>query len=261
MTQSYRFGVVQATAWRIVAELYRRHFGTHDLRLLERHPGSSVNGQLCLMMDAADHDRADTACVTFNFGGATGTCDLQRGDHVQFVGLDYVTPMLVDDPIGVINRLEAMLGLPRTAGLPSSSETVLTVRAIAQVLGHEWLSRGDLRTTLGWVDASVACSVPQWTRVFGEDLSYLADAVNKGAMPWQLAHARLARYVAVHADSHDGPMIGCDRRFVAFDMKAGTLVYGDTHRTAAPTSLLDAYRRDHRRLGGLVNGMLAHLGR
>lgn len=224
MTETYRFGVIQAVAWKIVAELFRRHAASHALRLVEQHPGISIRGQLRLKIDPSRPGSDEPASITFNFGGPSGTCDLRANGTTVVDGLDFVSPMLQQDPIEIVDHLEAHLGLRRPESLPPSSAPVLAVRTVSEVLSHEWLARTSLRATSGWVDASVGCSVPPWTKAFGVDLTGLADQVYAGNISWQEAHEQTHRYLAIHEATDEGPMLVEDRPFAALDQTDGVLI-------------------------------------
>jgi len=257
----YRFGVIQAVAWKIVAELFRRHAASHDLRLLETHPGASMRGQLSLLTGRPTAGGAEPASIMFNFGGPSCTCDVRAAGSTVVAELDFVSPMLKQDPIETIDRLEGHLGLRRPESLPPSTAGVLAVRTLSAVLSHEWLARTSLRVTSAWVDASVSCAVPKWTRVFSVDLTDLAGQVNRGAVPWQDAHAQTHRFLAIHEALDEGPMLEPDRPFVALDLTDGALVFAGPGLSPRRTDLSVAYQTAGRRLGPIVDAVLAHLGR
>lgn len=261
MSSPCRLTVLQAMAWRVVAELYRRHATAQALSLLEMHPGSSMWGQLRLMVGPCDGRSAEPASISFNFGGPSGTCEVRR-DGAEVLGqFDYVTPMLNGDPAEVVNRLESSLGLKTPAKIPPSSAAVLGVRLVADALGREWLARTTLRATLGWVDSSIACCVPEWTKACGADLTTLGPQVSSGAMPWQEAHAQLSGLVALH-DTQDGaPLLHADRPFAALDLTQGLVALGQPGKAVRRIALKERYQADERRLGTLVDELLKHLGR
>ena len=257
----YRFSVIQAAAWKQIAELFRRHAATHGLKLLEQHPGISIRGQLRLLIDPPTTGACRPASITFNFGGPSGTCDIQVEGSASVTGLDFVSPMLQQDPIEIVDRLEGLLGLPRPGTLPPSTAPVLAVRTVSAVLSQDWLARTDLRATLGWVDTSGGCTVPEWIRVFGADLTGLAQEVNRGAMPWREAHAQTHRFVAIHEAADGGPMLDADRRFAALDLTDGVLILAGHDCLPRRITLAVEYKKGHRRLGPVVDDVLAHLGR
>lgn len=261
MSSPCRLTVLQALAWRLVAELYRRHAAAQTLSLLEMHPGISMWGQLRLIVGPSDARSAEPASITFNFGGPSGTCEVRRGGAEVLGQFDYVSPMLNGDPAEVVDRLESSLGLKAPAKIPPSSAAVLGVRLVADALGREWLARTTLRATLGWVDSSMACWVPDWTKAFGADLTKLGPQVSSDAMPSQDAHAQLSGLVALHDTTDGAPLLHADRPYAAIDLNQGRVALGKPGKAVRHIALKERYQADGRRLGPVVDELLKHLGR
>lgn len=257
----YRFGVSHAVAWRIVAELSRRHAASRPLSLLELHPGISAAGMLRLMVGQPSEVMSDQPSITFRFGGQAGTCEVSRGAAPVLTDFDFVTPMLVGDPKDLVDRLESALGLNTPSLLPPSQACVLCARLIADILATAWLARQPLRTTSGWVDASVGCTVPAWTAEMGVDWRALNEAVARGAVDWRAVFGQVGRYVAVHASDDSAPMTKLDRQFVAMDMQTGALVFCGSENPRPAVDISQRYAADGRRLGRIVDDVLLHLGR
>lgn len=261
VAQAYRFEVIQAAAWKLMAELFRRHAATQDLRLLELHPGASMRGQIRLMVERSPATDSLPSAVTFSFGGPSGTCDVEVDGRAVLEGMDFVTPVLKQDPIETVDRLERCLGLRRPQFLPPSTPAVLAVRTLSAVFSHQWLERTSLRATSGWVDATPLCTVPGWTRIFGEDLTELGDRVSRGELSWRDAHAQTHRFLAIHETLDGGPMFEADRAFVALEMSRGLLIFAGPSVPQRGIDLSVAYKSARRRLGPLVDEVLAHLRR
>lgn len=261
MSSPCRYSVLQALAWRVVAELYRRHAAVQTLSLLEQHPGTSIRGQLRLLAGASAARLAEPASVTFNFGGPSGTCEVRRGGAEVLAEYDFVSPMLHGDPADAVDRLENSLGLHRPAKLPPSTSAVLCARVVSDALSREWLSRKTLRATLGWVDSSMGCRVPDWTKVFGADLTKLGPKVSDGSMPWQEGQAQVGGLVALHDAEDEAPLLSSDRAFAAFDLTQGIIALGAPGHSTRRIELAGRYQTDSRRLGPVTDEVLRHLGR
>lgn len=260
---SVRFNLLQALAWRVVAELYRRHAGKRHLRLLETHPGSSMRGQLRLLVSAhttTAPNKSDE--LILNLGGPAGTADILRAGTVVLSGFDFAGPMLTDDPVVVVDRLESYLGLPKVRKLPPSTPSVLAVRTIASVLTHEWIAPQTIRGTLGLVDHSSGSRVPAWTAAFGIDHQGLTRAIDSGQQTWEQAYAQVHGFVALHNTTEDSPVLEAGPPFAAFDLQAGRIVLGSKRTAARWIELMPRYQQQAgRRLAPVIDEVLKHLGR
>jgi hypothetical protein len=73
----FRWSVVSASAWRLVAELVRRHDAQHDLRVAHLHPGMSSWGLLRLQ-EGWGWDTERSALSIHLGGGGNATLEVNR---------------------------------------------------------------------------------------------------------------------------------------------------------------------------------------
>lgn len=146
-----------AIAWRIAAELIRRHQARFGLRVLETHPGGGQYDCLSLTMPANGMAHA-VHLAAFNLGsgrvtifhpiGTDGSAEHWRDDYYA----EYAIRQ--QEPCAVIDRIEALAGLPRIRKLPPVDTAVRCVRILAAVMEAEALAREPRRAECGWYDSS-----------------------------------------------------------------------------------------------------------
>ena len=262
MTEQVRFGIVQALAWRVIAELYRRHAHECFFHILEVHPGISVRGQLRLVVgEVSGLGSPSNPGITFHLGGPSGTCDVTAIHGTTVSGFNYVASMIAQDPALTVDRLEAALGLRRSAVVPTSSPSILAVRLMADVMCHEWLARTPLRVTAGWVDASAGCHVAGWTKHFSViDWTSQTDGA-KSLINSPTVSSRMLSVFAMHEAADEGPLLDDQAAFAALDLTDGQLIFGGPAIETKAASIAAGYRKSGRRLNPLVDGVLRHLGR
>ncbi len=193
---NFRFQVITAVTWRIVAELIRRHHA-HRLRVYETHPGGGQCDCLSIYVGEAgfdsrhlcDFNQQSQHLHIFN----TYSTPRRRLDDLRWPdGNDYVSPHLGNEEAKVVvDDIEALVGLPLLAGksLPSTTPPTLIFRLIAGVLERHMLSRETLDVRCGWHDSS------------GMEGSYIRDELQllpgvaselpTGSTDWQI-QARVA---------------------------------------------------------------------
>lgn len=146
-----------AIAWRLVAELVRRHQPRFGLRVLETHPGGGQYDCLSLTMTGGDESAAihlaafnlDTGRVTvFHPIGSDGGAAHWRDDYYAEFAIR------ADDPKAGVDRVEALLGLPRLRTLPAASPAAKSLRILAAVMEAEAFMREPLRAECAWHDSS-----------------------------------------------------------------------------------------------------------
>lgn len=184
--QEYRFNLRFACAWRVVAELFRRHRPALDLRVNHRHPGLSAGGELLVTEGPwlREHEPPSRLSLSVHCGGGstTGVLDVQRALTGAPVGsaqpaggeaapvLNVLNALVrTDDPKRVIDEVEARAGLPPVEHLPPMDRPAFVARVIAGFMEHRAFSRMGWRPSCGWYDASVGCGVSDWIEAFPEE--------------------------------------------------------------------------------------------
>lgn len=138
----------------------------------------------------------------------------------------------------------------------------MAVRLIGDALARESLSRGALRTTSGWIDASVGCAVPTWTDVAGVNSKSLNDSFATGRLASHEVHAQVHHLVALHASPDEAPLVRAGRSpFVVFDLHQGSLRFAPGRIGDPPVHLSTLYAKHRRRLGPLADEVVRHLER
>lgn len=164
----YRWGVLQAAAWRVVAEIYRRHAHQHALRISHLHPGLSGWGILRIHdgWPGTDTPRIDL-CLG---GGENGRVRVSPWAPVDapmvatWTDDNFVRELLSDrDPKVVIDDIGQSAGLASGDSIPASTAGVVAVRVIAEVLERHALARTPLRASCGFQDSS-GPNVTAWAR-------------------------------------------------------------------------------------------------
>lgn len=136
-----RFGIKQAAAWRMLAELVRRH---PRLQILEGHAAGGTYDEL-VAWDIGD----ETSAVRCNYVGRVHLSPC-GGDARAYSWIDVLTM----SPRDLVGEAEARARLLPPGQLPRSSPRVLTYRAIAHLAGATAFDRHGLRLVNGVCDSA-----------------------------------------------------------------------------------------------------------
>lgn len=267
MRGQIREAIRTAIAWKIVAELFRRHHAASHLRVAEMHPDAQTDywfmtwtpktpaekpldqpcGGLAVFAPAKDDPYG---LLLFQLKNGLPEVNLRPWAHlaparVHFneVGWpdgDFAHAFLAArDPREVLDQIEAMVGLPQGAHPPASTPPVLAIRAIASFLERHVLSRHPWRVVGAWSGWN---AVQPWVNAFPglEALSGAAPAT------WKPKHA--ARFWGFqHTDAKKPAML--------LDLKDATcLLPGERSPTLR---LWECYEREGRSLDKVVNLLAA----
>ncbi|MFO0713626.1 MAG: hypothetical protein U0353_27485 [Sandaracinus sp.] len=165
----YRWPVLAACSWRLIAELYRRHAHRGTLRIIHFHPGLSAWGVLRLQ---EGWERPDAPRIDVSLGGGDDGLlvvepwrPVEAPPIARWPDRNLVRALLAaPDPKTVIDDVEASAGLGPIEQLPPSTPSVVAVRAIAEVLARHALGRRSLRASCGFHDASPDPFITSWAR-------------------------------------------------------------------------------------------------
>lgn len=252
--RSLRPGLTLAASWRVLTELWRRHCGAHDLRLLHTHPGASERGQLCMLVDPRAGQVMDCTRLVLNLGGPTGTYEV----HAEGCGVaegQYLWPTLTDDPAQVVDILERQLGLRTPAALPASTPPVLVMRLVAELLTTTCLDRNSLAVETAWMDWSGGVSVQPWVVFFGRDAKDIQQRVDSGHLNWQRAFLDVSPLLRIAPSAGEATApTGC-----LMDMQAGQVLVQRHGKTTETVDVVQAYAAAGRRLEPLAARLLAAL--
>lgn len=194
-----RRSFVAAVAWRVAAELVRRHDLKFGLRVIETHPGGGQYDCISLTMARAGAAHV-VHLAAFNLGsgrvtvfhpiGSDGSAQQWRSDFFAEFALRQ------DEPRAVVDRVEALIGLPRAKKLPPASVGARCARLLAGVMEIEAFAREPLRSECGWLDSSGmdGCSVRPWlVTAFPEFASSAGGAgeMRRAARVWRVGGVAL----------------------------------------------------------------------
>jgi len=252
--RSLRPGLTLAATWRVLTELWRRHCGAHDLRLLHTHPGASERGQLCMLVDPRAGQVMDCPRLVLNLGGPTGSYEVHAEGRVVAEG-EYLWPTLTDDPAQVVDRLERQLGLRAPAALPASTAPVLVVRLVAELLTATCLDRNGLAIETAWMDWSGGVSVKPWAVFFGRDAKEVQQRLDNGQLDWQHAYLDVSSLLRIVPARSEAPApTEC-----LMDMQAGKVLLKRHGETTETVDVTQAYAAAGRRLEHFAATLLAAL--
>jgi hypothetical protein len=160
--------VAYAIAWRIVAELMRRHGRQFDIGVYQYFPGLSPWGVLTLHATPLRHEGP---ALHLNIGGGSagvigkivpfGAVRARRSD---WPGGNWAAATLAsEDPVGVVDEIEAMSGFPVAKGVGVSTPPVLTARVLAALLQRHMCERDPLRAMPAVLDNQGYVGTTGWT--------------------------------------------------------------------------------------------------
>jgi hypothetical protein len=252
--RSLRPGLTLAASWRVLTELWRRHCGGHDLRLLHTHPGASERGQLCMLVDPLAGQVMDCTRLVLNLGGPSGTYEVHAKGRRVAEG-QYLWPTLTDDPAQVVDSLERQLGLRAPAALPASTPPVLVMRLVGELLTATCLDRDGLAVEAAWMDWSGGVSVQPWVVFFGRDAKDIQQRVDSGQLDWQRAYLDVSPLLRIAQSTGEATApTEC-----LMDMQAGQVLVQRHGKTTETVDLVQAYAAAGRRLEPLAARLLAAL--
>jgi hypothetical protein len=252
---SLKVTVACAVAWRVAAELLRRH-PMADLRVWQMHPGISLRGAIGISLGPPSPELR-AAAVVINIGGPAGECEIRRpGAGVEPLG-NLVEQFLSRDPRDVVDEIERRLALPSVDRLPASTAPALVARLIAGFLESRSFGPGYFRTTFGYADSAavgplLAAWVPTTSAKPEPEGTHSPPAADDRAATCR----RLGRFVLLHECSAEGECAFdfSDLRSAAvmFDLSSADAVPIRDGRMEGRRRLLEDYADNGRRLGPLL---------
>lgn len=250
----YRWSVLSAVAWRVVAELYRRHAHEHELRIHHIHPGLSAWGILRLQDGVAGESERPHIDISLG-GGDNGSVSVRPWREVETPPLErwqdrnIVRELIAArDPKSVVDDVAESAGLRVDQPVPASTPSVLAVRVIAEMLERRSLSRQTLRASSGFQDSADPI-ITTWARAAPTIHEPLGQVPHATLRECQLAN----RIWALHSSlEHEGPA-GDDlpRGSVVFDLRDGSLWPASSPRERVALTAL--YEKHDRRLSDVVH--------
>ena len=136
-----RLGVKQAAAWRLLAELVRRH---PRLQILEMHAGGGQYDEVVLW-----DPQAMSTPVRCNYVGRVHVAPFSSGEQVaSWIDL------LTREPRQLVGWVEQVTGLGSPRGVPHSTPESLTYRAIAHLVASRAFEREGVRMLNGVFSSS-----------------------------------------------------------------------------------------------------------
>lgn len=241
-------------SWRLFTELVRRHGTTHALRVVQTHPGASVAGQLVLLVNPRPETILDCPQLVLNVGGPTGTYDV-RVSGSSIASGDYLWPTLAGGFGQVLNAVERCLGWQAPSSLPASSNQMLTMRLVAEVLSAMWLDRRQPAIEFAFFDWSGGCKVRSWSRALGVDVVNLQRLLDTGEQPWASVCLSVSGFFRLTIATDEQ---SANEGWV-FDMDAGRACWTHNDQAGEVIHLPDAYKKSHRRLEPIAASLLARL--
>jgi len=141
-----------AGAWRVAAELIRRH--PEELYALELHPATGQYNCVSIFSRISDEHRNHPALMHFNHAGRghiTGK-SWQGGDDLRFNWLDVL--LAADFRDEIITPLERAEGLSSPSQTPPTTRQSVGARVVAEALLGQALSNAPLVAANGVYDSS-----------------------------------------------------------------------------------------------------------
>ena len=254
-----RLPVLNAMAWRIVAELYRRYAMRHPMTLQETHPGLSLPGQLRLGFSTWGRKPYPVPTLLLNLGEPAGTYAIDGVPGENGRPRDFIDAMLGGDPRTFVDGICRRLGLAVPQELPRSIPSVLAVRTIAEIFARASFAPGALRATCACVDTDIGTYVCAWAASVGVDVRRIEAASGSRR---QDPHPLAGHLFAVHeAMTGNGPLEAAQGRFVVFTLERGVMHSMHGTQLVASRDLATLYVENARRLAGAADLALKHLGR
>lgn len=241
-------------AWRVLTELVRRHGASNSLRIIQTHPGISVDGQLVLLINPRPETMTTCPQIVLNIGGSSGTFEIRVGDSTTASG-DYLWPTLAQGLGYVLQTLEYQMGWKEPVSLPPSSNQMLTLRLVSELLSGMWLDRNTPGIEFAAFDSSSYCSVMSWSSVLGVDVTKRQAQLGSGQETWTSICLSLSGLFRL-AISKD--LQGKNEGWV-FDMDTGRACWAVGDQMNELIHLPDAYQKSHRRLEPIAARMLERL--
>lgn len=253
-TQPYRWSVIYAATWRIIAELVRRHDPALDLFLVQRHPGLSGPGVFSLTRRSAWPDSDGMGHLDFTLGGgAFGRLMVRErfdgapGPAQSPDGLAYVDQFLqAADPRELVNNVEGLAGLQLTESAPATTPKTLAYRVMAEFLERRCLGLHAHVVSSAHLDSGISewAMVPDWVKRENATLKSPADYVGLGFIGADL--------FALHPEGTfaDGDLA---ERSLVVDAREGTVWRHG--RYGQRVNLMATYKSAGRRLGPVVNAL------
>ena len=173
---NYRYGVITAITWRLVAEFFRRHSDKADFNIMELHPCSGMYDCLSLFVD--EGDLPGRHLFDFNQGSGNlhifGIWDRPTKNFNDLYwpnGNSYTGAFLcADDTSKIIDDLESLIGMPPYdyKGLPEMTAKVFMLKVIASLLQRHALGREiiDVRSALH--DSSWGAHIREEVKTFNK---------------------------------------------------------------------------------------------
>lgn len=201
------------------------------------------------------HDRSSSCAANFNLGGPSGTYSI--GDDFQTNRS--LSGLLMEHPEHTIREIERLMQLPHRSGsVPPSTDRVLGLRLVAEMLERRVFDRAPWRASLAAWDWTGGTAISRWhSNLVGEKYASDVDG-NLG----KDAHARLSDLVLIHRALRDA-MVDAPGTIkgsaIAIDLDGGAI---SQLTPSATTSLGDCrtlYTRHGRSVHEVVTSLDKHL--
>ena len=199
-----------AITWRIIAELFRRHYASQRLRATEIHPGMGQSDGISIL----SLERAiDGVYSAYHSGRTKRICDFnamgqwfaeEEGELFNHVKA-YLT---AQDPVDVVDRIERRLRIEYDGGkpVPKTTRPVLAFRLIAECLSVFGLSRSSIDVRMCFQDSSehtgsyVLSDVERFPMVereiyAGGSTEITTDIADRASNYWMVYQCRPREYV------------------------------------------------------------------
>lgn len=256
--QTARFPILQATAWRIAAELFRRHANRYRLLLSSVHPGSSTDGCLLIQFQTTDQQPPPSRALMLALGGP----DDVRGQYFLELalsrGADFVTPMLSERPYQLIDELDAQLGLRTPVPLPPSTDEVLAMRCIAELLERQGLARHVVRAMPAYWEYNGEVHIHAWMDPIHPDLAIQRAAFTAASSNTDAARAWATQFVALRVEKDGAPHAGPESKapIAVFHLGQGTVSFIRNDALMETVAIRPSYVAHGRSLNALVTQVL-----
>ena len=251
-----RFRSVLPIAWKIITELFRRHGVSHDLRILHSHPGSSFAGILILLVNPRPETLESCKRIRFHIGGPDpGTYEVFFDESYRSVSGAFLEPAFSRSLVTVIDSIETALGWRRPETLPSSTNSILTMRLISEVLSSLWLDKlvGGVETS--WLDWSGGSRCESWVGACGIDTRTIDHELNAGKISDEAAYMKVSKLMRLTCIKNDSFL---SQGWIC-DLDSGTISWHDGNQVSPPVSIQENYQKNNRRLEPLTAKVLSRL--